>query len=320
MPPTQASHSPTSILAVVVLYNCRLSQSQSVSSLSQILNEDPECAKHFSLVLYDNSPQPQEHLLPSSLSASYVHDPSNGGLASAYNFALARAEMEQREWLLLLDQDTSLTREFVLELLETAGTLHHQSEVAAIVPKLMVRGKIDSPATHFFDLMRGQFSAPQKPMEQDAVGVQQQRLSCYNSGSTLRVSALRAIGGFPTEFWLDFIDHAVFHALFVSGYRVYVLPATLQHDSSFSDIRSMPTWRLRNILLERTLYVKRSGNFIDQLLYRVWLLRNSRNLRESCRDPQVWKETALQAVLMRVPKARVVASPAKETGGNISVC
>ena len=27
--------------------------------LVQILNEDPDLAKHFSLVLYDNSPQPQ---------------------------------------------------------------------------------------------------------------------------------------------------------------------------------------------------------------------------------------------------------------------
>src|ERR1700722_19773968 len=55
-PPSQP---PASILVVAVLYRCDLSQSQSVSSLLQILNEDPDLATHFSLVFYDNSPQPQ---------------------------------------------------------------------------------------------------------------------------------------------------------------------------------------------------------------------------------------------------------------------
>ena len=270
----------------------------------QILNENPELAKHFSLVLYDNSPQPQMHDMPAHFPIQYVHDPCNGGLASAYNFALARAESDEREWLLLLDQDTSPTREFLFELLETTRTLHARQEVAAIVPKLLVHGKIDSPSTDFFDQMRRQFLRPRQTMSQDVVGVQEQHLCSYNSGSTLRVSALRSIGGFPPEFWLDFMDHAVFHALYVSGYRVYVLLATLVHDSSYSDIASLPIWRLHNILLARTLYVKRSGNFVDRLLYRIWLLRHSRNLRRSCKDPRMWKETALQALLLKVPNGQ----------------
>jgi GT2 family glycosyltransferase len=314
MPPAfhSSSQAPSSIFAVIVLYQCELAQSQSVSSLFQILNQNPEWAKHFSLVLYDNSPQPQTHTLSTDFPIHYVHDPSNGGLAPAYNFALARAESDEREWLLLLDQDTSLTPEFISELVETTRALHAQSDVAAIVPKLMGQGKIDSPSTDFFDQMRRQFQRPQPAIGLDVVGIQQQRLCSYNSGSALRVTALRSIGGFPAEFWLDFMDHAVFHALFVSGYRVYVMLATLAHESSYSDIGSLPSWRLHNILLARTLYVKRNGGFIDRLLYRIWLLRHSRNLRQSCKDPRMWKETALQALLLRVPKERVDAG--KEEG------
>ena len=103
MPATPISHPPSSILAVVVVYNSEFSQSHSVSSLFQILSENPELAKHFSVVLYDNSPQPQSPVSPPDFPTHYVHDPSNGGLATAYNFALARAEPEEREWLLLLD-------------------------------------------------------------------------------------------------------------------------------------------------------------------------------------------------------------------------
>jgi len=300
MPP--ASHSPSSILSVIVLYNRELSQSQSVSSLLQILKENPGWATHFSLVLYDNSPQPQSHTFLADFPIHYVHDPSNGGLARAYNHALERAASDEREWLLLLDQDTSLTPEFISELVATSEAVHSRREVAAIIPKLQVKGKIESPSDDFFDQMRRQFEEPQPVMNQDVVGVQQQRLCSYNSGSALRVAALQSIGGFPAEFWLDFLDHAVFHALYSKGYRVYVMRATLPHDASYSDVGSIPSWRLHNILLARTLFVKKNGSFIDRTLYRIWLLRHSRSLRNSCKDPRMWKETALQAVLLRVPK------------------
>jgi GT2 family glycosyltransferase len=302
LPASQPSNLPTSILAVVVLYKCELSQSQTVCSLFQILNENPGLAKQFSLVLYDNSPQPQPLAMPPVFSTHYVHDPSNPGLATAYNFALARAESEGREWLLLLDQDTSLTPDFLLELLDAAGSLSASPEVAAIVPKLLVNGILHSPAIPFIDQMRRQFLPPQEPISLDVVGVLPQRMCSYNSASTFRVSALRPVGGFPLEFWLDFLDHAVFDALFAAGYRIYVMHAKLAHESSYSDLASMPIWRLHNVLMAQTLFVKRRGNFIDRLLYRIYLLRHSRNVRQACKDPRMWRETALQAFLLRVPK------------------
>jgi hypothetical protein len=88
----------------------------------------------------------------------------------------------------------------------------------------------------------------------------------------------------------------------VKGYRLYVMLAVLVHDASHSDIGSVPVWRLHNVLMAQTLHVKHSGNFLDRLLYRIWLLRNSRNLRHGCKDPRMWKETVLQAFLLRVPK------------------
>lgn len=296
MSASPASHSPSSILSVIVLYNCELVQSKSFASLLGILRANSEPAKYFSLLVYDNSPQPQSHMAPADFPIHYIHDPSNGGLASAYNVALHRAESEQREWLLLLDQDTSLTTEFILELIETTRNLHAQTEVAAVVPKLRVNGRIDSPVADFLALVRRQFSPPEPAISEDRVGIQQQRLSAYNSGSTLRVSALRSAGGFPAEFWLDFLDHAVFHALSRSGYRMYVMHAILAHDSSYSDVGSLPVWRMHNILLARSLYVQRNGTWVDRLLYRIWLLRHSRNLRECCNDPRIWKEAVRQAV------------------------
>jgi GT2 family glycosyltransferase len=194
------------------------------------------------------------------------------------------------------------TRSFISELVETTGKLRGENEVAAIVPKLTVNGIVHSPAIPFIQQMRRQFLAPKQPIGQDVTGILQQRMCSYNSGTTLRVSALREVGGFPHEFWLDFLDHAVFDALFSRGYGVYLLLATLVHEASYADLDATPYWRLHNVLMAQTLYMKTRGNFVDRLLYRLWLLRHSRTLRKTCKDPKIWRQTVLQALLFRSPK------------------
>jgi GT2 family glycosyltransferase len=299
---TKLPSSSASILAVAVLYKCELSQSQSISSLFQILNEYPALAAHFSVVLYDNSPQPQSLAPQGTFAVHYFHDAANGGLATAYNFALARAEGEDCGWLLLLDQDTSLTADFLYELLRAAEELQNATEVAAIVPKLLINDHVHSPAIPFLEQMRRQFQSAEPPLGQDVQGVLQKPYSAYNSGSALKVSALRSVGGFPEEFWLDFLDHAVFQALINKGYHVYVLRAMLAHDASYANIGSLPLWRMHNVLLAQTLFVKQNGNFFERLLYRIWLLRHSRNLRRSHKDPRVWKDAVRQALLWKLPR------------------
>ena len=84
--------------------------------------------------------------------------------------------------------------------------------------------------------------------------------------------------------------------------QVEELLAALTHDSSYSDHRSLPLWRMLNILRARTLHVQKSGSFVERLLYRIWLLRHSRNLRESYKDPRAWRETALQAFRFKAAK------------------
>lgn len=281
-------------MAVAALYQQAPSESNALTSIRAILDGDPVMASHFSLVIYDNSAE--RHQIAEDSTLHYVHDPANGGLTAAYNYALSRAEDTGYKWLLLLDQDTTLTREFIVELIDCVNALRTEDNVAAIVPKLMVRGTILSPAEHFLDFLHHQFRNSVRTLGQ-AAGIQGGRVSAYNSGSTLSVPVLRSIGGFPTDFWLDYLDHAVFHALCIRGHRVYVLQAVLQHDLAESDLNARPIWRFRNVLLAQSLFVKRTGSFTDRLLYRLWLLRSVRRLRADLQDKRIWKETARQAML-----------------------
>jgi GT2 family glycosyltransferase len=294
----QNETSQASILAVVVLYQMEPRESQSICSLIRILNGDPELAKHFSLIIYDNSTQRSKYAIEANFHVLYEHDSANAGLAAAYNFSLGYAETNQHEWLLLLDQDTVLSREFITELIASASALSAQREVASIVPKLLVGGIIYSPAAHFIDQVRRQYRRSNHAVAREISGVQQGRLAAYNSGSTLRISALRSIGGFPVEYWLDYLDHAVFHALVTFGYRMYVMHAEIEHDSSQARIGDVPYWRQHNILFAEIFFVRQTGNFFDRLLYRVWLLRHCRRLWIEHPDRRLWKEAAMQVLLL----------------------
>lgn len=288
------------ILIVAVLYERAPHESCSISSLAQILRTYPGLASRFALVIFDNSPESHRVLVEFDIEVIYKHNPANAGLAGAYNFALNFAEQSRFEWLLLLDQDTSLTPEFVLELVESVDLLTGRSDVASIVPKLLVNGVVFSPASHFIDQLRYQYRRSNHAVAPETVGVQPRRLSAYNSGSAHRVPALRAIGGFPEDFWLDYLDHAVFHSLHTSGYRVCVMHSRISHDASQARASSVPLWRHRNILIAQTCFVKKTGTAFDRLLHRIWLLRWSRSLWINGVDKQFCKEVATQAFRGRV--------------------
>lgn len=303
------SISDRSITAVIVLYQRAPHESQSFCSFTRVLNDNPDLANLFSLVLYDNSSERHNVATKINCPVLYKHDPSNSGLAAAFNFALAYSEGQQAEWLLLLDQDTSPTVEFFRELATCTCELLSQKEVSSIVPKLMVKGKIHSPEAHFIDQLRHQYRRSGHSLKRTAVGLQEGRPSAFNSGATFRVSALRTVGGFPAEFWLDYLDHAVFHALSSRGFRMYVMRTEIEHEISQSNLSDVPSWRQRNFLWAQTLFVQHTGNFFDRLLYRIWVLRYSRTLWINHPDRRLWKEAFLHAFLL---KARTTRNGARD--------
>jgi GT2 family glycosyltransferase len=287
---TQAAH----LTAVLVLYGQSPAQSAAFCSLLEAISSRNDAAQRVSLVIYDNSPQPHE--LPSiPLSAHYIHDVSNAGLARAYNAALARAQAEGSSWLLLLDQDTRLSHEYLAELLNAVDSVQSQVQIGAIVPKLWAGTRLYSPDAPFFRHIRQQFSDKLLTVKEDVTGTLARPLTAYNSGAALRVSALEAIGGFPEDFWLDFLDHAVFQQLHLQGYRVWVMRTVLQQNLSHIDIGSVPMWRHWSVLAAQTRFVLRFGNAYDRLFFRWWLLKTSRDYRNHCRDKRIWRMRAAQA-------------------------
>jgi GT2 family glycosyltransferase len=243
-------------------------EAASLSSLLQICAKDSSIEARIEILVHDNSPKAQvDQFTPGSERFDYVHDPSNPGLAAAYNRALAKAKNDQIPWLLTLDQDTAMDENFLLQLL--AALESDESEKAcAYIPELINDGLVLSPqivgSILYHRIPFGFFGVPARPVV------------AFNSAACMSVSALMAIGGFPKNYWLDYLDHIVFYRLQAAGGRVYVLNSQLAHSLSLQNIESEVSMdRYNNILQAEWRYVGESSPRFGLMIHRIRLLKRS---------------------------------------------
>ena len=105
----------TRLLAVIVLYGTPANRSASYQSLLHAMERAPNSAIDLRILLYDNTPEAEPPaVLPGGV--SYIAAKENRGLSSAYNYALDQALERGDEWLMTLDQDTSLPEDLLLQI------------------------------------------------------------------------------------------------------------------------------------------------------------------------------------------------------------
>ena len=255
------------IVAVVVLYRMRAEESPAFCSLTHLLSRPESALPGVEMVVFDNSPQ--EQLAPDRYSGRYLRNPSNPGLARCYNQALQIASERNVPWILLLDQDTTLTAHYLREVNAAINLVDSHSEVVAVVPRLTQAGMVCSP-------ILPPTYGPARPIDSTISGVVQDQLHVFNSGAVLRVAAMESIGGFPEQFPLDFLDHATFAELQRRSGRIFVLHATLAHDLSSND-----EWRRDEAFVRRQesvldaeyRFYNRYGTRQERILRRFRLMR-----------------------------------------------
>jgi len=257
------------VQCVVVLYQCGPGESETIRSLIACLNQSSDLAQQLAVLIYDNSPV--EHpFVPADFpftSIEYHHDAHNGGLTSAYNHALALADSGRIDWLLLLDQDTLVEIGLFSSLLQEIESTPPQ-RVCALVPRLVYGSTMISPLTV------GSFQ--NRPIAQNFSGIPASRLTALNSAACLRTEAVKRIGGFPKEYWLDYLDHIVFHRLQAGGDQVFVLDISIQHGLSLMNLETeMSQPRYENFLAAEWAFIKETGWGGGSLVHRIRLLKRS---------------------------------------------
>jgi GT2 family glycosyltransferase len=243
------------------------------------------------LLIYDNSPREQPHEFDGTGfgSFTYVHDSQNSGLATAYNSGLMEATRSGADWLLLLDQDTELKQTY-LQSLFAAVESSHDGSVSAMVPKLMYGTTALSPQRV------GRLS--NRSVSADFFGISHDQLTALNSAACLRVRAVEAIGGFPQEYWLDFLDHVIFHRLQAAGGKIQVLDAVVQHRLSLMNLEEeMSVPRYIGMLKAEWNFVRETGFGGGIFCHRLRLLK--RTLANAVR----WKNKAYARETLRASRS-----------------
>jgi len=160
------------------------------------------------------------------------------------------------------------------------------ADCAAFVPRLTSKHKMLSPSRV---LSWGRLPA----VDSSFTGIAPFEITAYNSGTVLRVSAMRMIGGFNPVFWLDFLDHWIFNRLQFYGYKIYVLNATLMHDLSLNNMSNVSISRYENVLAAEGQFYLLYKSKIENIVYCVRLL--SRAFKRLVR----WRERKLSIPTLR---------------------
>lgn len=222
---------------LVVLHGPEAAASPAVSTVTDLLRPSEAAA----VVVQDNT---EGRVRPAAVPAgvtAYVARPDNPGLATAYEDAARLLSAQGVEWMLVLDQDTVVTRPYLDEVLDvTTGRRPVPPDISHLLPRLLDRGRVLSPHRR----VRLRTRAVRAPVPGPAT----EWVSHLNSGSVLRLSSLAAAGGIPVGYPLDGLDHALAARLRLAGGRPWLLSSALEHRLSLLDRSTLTRGRLRTIL------------------------------------------------------------------------
>jgi GT2 family glycosyltransferase len=267
------------VVAVVVLYKRLPEQSQTINSLAAIFASTPTLLGSIQVLLWDNSPKAVGQL-SLMFPCQYRHSGLNVGTSGAYNYAMEFAEAQGSPWLLLLDQDTTLSAEFLPRMLEYSHLLEGRKEIGTVVPYIYSRGSLVSPRNLGRFNHTSQISPPFD-------GVSQHKAFAVNSATLMRVDALREVGGYSQDFWLDLSDVYVFDAMYRKGRYMYVAAdLMLQHSLTSTDFdNDMAPERYRNFLAAESAYVDLYSSAPERAVHLLRLLGRTYRQRRRYRNP-----------------------------------
>ena len=237
-----------SITAVIVLYKRLPDQSEALVTLQAAFGAAQALGLRLQILLYDNTPGGQ---YPGSLPSDVLYhaSPRNEGLAAAYNWAIERADENNSDWLLTLDQDTTLPQDFLVRIGTVAHQLAETPAIGAIVPRITGAGKSLSPYRFFCGAIPFWYTA-------EFNAVSPHPVFAFNSAALIRISTLHQVGGYSPWFWLDNSDVFLFRQMHRFGKQVFVLgELQVDHEFSMLDIKNrVSPERYHNVLLTESAF------------------------------------------------------------------
>jgi GT2 family glycosyltransferase len=254
------------IQIVVVLYKIKLADSVTLQTLSKIKSQ---LTKYTSLLLFENATNSKQtnssvlkKLIAKYQNVKYQYTYENSGIVKAYNLAYQQIVDTTTNWLLLLDQDTSISTDYFDEI-SNFISISPQNNII-LVPRLSTGKHIFAPTR---DILK------RRPLTCGSYKLNPHGyFSTVNSGMLISKQFLDSIHGFNNKFWLDGLDHWICSKLREKSAHVQVSNAILVHELSVNSSDGISIQRLQNILHAEQLLWFESYNFTYKLIYFFSLL------------------------------------------------
>jgi len=212
------------ILAVIVLYKIKLHDSLTFKTLLTSLEKS---SSNLSLFVYDNSPSGDDFVFQyDNIEIFYEGDKLNSGISRAYNRAGEFARTKNLDWLLFLDQDSSLPDNFIQTV---RNSINQNPKQVFFAPILKHNQTTLSPCN--FKYNKG------SEIKNIKSGISLlENKSVLNSGIVVKLSTFFKAGGYNEKVELDFSDHSFIHRLKKVNNEFVIMPIIINHElSSFSE-------------------------------------------------------------------------------------
>jgi rhamnosyltransferase len=185
------------VVAVIVLYKSNLKESETFRTLLKAIEG---FNSSLTVLIYNNSPEYWHYEGQNfiGLDIIYLNDSLNSGVSKAYNTGFAYAKKMGKEFIFLLDQDTTLDPS-LLRVFFAAEQKYKNSDNGLYCPMMVNENGLLSPAKSFLFTSR--------KMETISIGEHSIKgLAVINSGLIISTTLFELVGGYNEKIKLDFSD------------------------------------------------------------------------------------------------------------------
>lgn len=199
----------STVLTVIIVYR---------RPVKEVIRRIRSALPQITLFVYDNGELSSETDDPLVI---YRHDPENHGVSRGYNLGFEEAVRQKKSWLLLLDQDTEITVEFLQLLSDATKTW---KEFLIFTPVLADMYGVVSPF-RWIPPLGVRLKNPA-----GSYALKSHRFA--NSGVLISCEAFRLATGYDENLPLDFSDIDFAERLMKVTSHFYVINTTLTHSLS----------------------------------------------------------------------------------------
>lgn len=212
--------------ALIVIYNKSCIESTTFKFISNY-------SKKINIIVFDNSTIDygnKEYCEANGISYYTVN--KNIGLSRAYNFVLNKIKLDKSDYLLILDDDTTLNDEYIKEVLESIN----ENNADILLPIVMSNKKIISPSNI-------QFECRVKQIENlDEINLN--KITAINSGMVVRTSVYNYVL-YNEDMFLDYVDHDFMSKIREKRMKIKILNSKINQNFSRDEVKSKEQFNFR---------------------------------------------------------------------------